>query len=442
MSWKTYSHLSPEEWASLSPSQQLTIDPDRVQEEIATDEHHMAMAQAGRPSGQYEFETAPSPRMSTESLPPIDFPSTPQQAQITPSRCASPDVTDEMENNHFNLTEDFVDDDSIEVNDHMARDEYIPPPLPTPPDPDTGSHRLPTNLIGERSKHWFGTHNDLRNIVNDLLLEKCENEPKVIYCLIHREIAPTTGHVHCHSLVILSSPVVAHPCIRLDPRATWEKVKGKLITAYRYVAKDSDKVFEYGKMPESLASALEREEASSRKRSAPTKSEEKWNEMYNRAIVGDQTIRSEQLYARFRAYFDDILASAHTDVIFDGDLKEKNMWIYGPPGTGKTRSIWDSARDNLKTVYVKNCNKWWDGYDGQDFVIIDDAGESIKVLASHLKNWADRYPITAEVKGGTRRINTASFKLFVTSNYSIDELFNSTDAEALKRRFNVVFMDQ
>lgn len=427
MSWKKYSHLSEQEWASLTTAQQLLVDPDRVQESIAIDEQHMAMAQSGLSSGQYEFQYVPTPTMSTECLPPIEFPEEPQQAQITPSRCPSPDITADMHSIHLDLTEDEVPED----------EEPIDPLAP----PDTGSHRIPTNLLGIRSANWFGTHNDLRNIVVDVLSEKCQNDPKIQYVVIYKERAPTTGHMHCHSLVVLSSVLNAHACIRLDPRATWEKVRGRVAHAYNYVSKDGDKVFEYGTVPDSIATQLEREENRARKRQNPTRQEEKWNQLYNRAIVGDTSIRSEMIYARYRSYFDDLLATAHNDVIFDGELKDKNIWIYGPPGTGKSKSVWDNARDNLKTVYVKNCNKWWDGYDNQDYVLIDDAGESIKVMASHIKNWADRYPITAEVKGGTRRINTADYKLFVTSNYSIDELFNATDAEALKRRFNVVFME-
>lgn len=56
MSYKKYSHINEAEWASMSPEEQLLCDPDRVIESLAIDEQHMALAQAGVPSGQYEFE--------------------------------------------------------------------------------------------------------------------------------------------------------------------------------------------------------------------------------------------------------------------------------------------------------------------------------------------------------------------------------------------------
>lgn len=42
----------------------------------------------------------------------------------------------------------------------------------------------------------------------------------------------------------------------------------------------------------------------------------------------------------------------------------------GPTGTGKSRRAWAEAGMD---AYIKNPNtKWWDGYKGQDHVIIDE----------------------------------------------------------------------
>ena len=62
------------------------------------------------------------------------------------------------------------------------------------------------------------------------------------------------------------------------------------------------------------------------------------------------------------------------------------LWYWGAPGTGKTRKATAEHPD----AYKKLQNKWWDGYQGQDVVILDDLGtETAKALTTHLKLWAD-----------------------------------------------------
>lgn len=76
--------------------------------------------------------------------------------------------------------------------------------------------------------------------------------------------------------------------------------------------------------------------------------------------------------------------------------KTRVFWFYGPTGTGKSRE----AYDRFPEAYTKpGATKWWDGYDGQSDVIVDDYRRDFCTFAELLR-LLDRYPLTVEYKGG------------------------------------------
>lgn len=87
---------------------------------------------------------------------------------------------------------------------------------------------------------------------------------------------------------------------------------------------------------------------------------------------------------------------------------------------------------------MKLSNKWWDGYQGQKAVILDDL-DPIRAgpLTQHLKHWADPWgKMPGEIKGG--QVPLVYDVFIVTSQYHPSEVWtDDKDLEAMLRRFEV-----
>jgi len=109
---------------------------------------------------------------------------------------------------------------------------------------------------------------------------------------------------------------------------------------------------------------------------------------------------------------------------------------WGPTGTGKSHTAYEESKALGPTYFKPVSDKWWDGYDQQPSVIIEDFRGEI-ALATLLR-LADKYPMRVPVKGGYKEFN--SKRIYITSNIDIDDWFNKeqkgyeASMEALKRR--------
>ncbi|AUM61940.1 Rep [uncultured virus] len=103
------------------------------------------------------------------------------------------------------------------------------------------------------------------------------------------------------------------------------------------------------------------------------------------------------------------------------DFKPTVYWLYGPSGTGKTRYVYEHETD----LWISGSNlKWWDGYKGQEAVLIDDFRETDCDFKTMIR-LLDRYPFRVENKGGTREIY--SKRMYITTPYSPKRTFNTTE---------------
>lgn len=76
-------------------------------------------------------------------------------------------------------------------------------------------------------------------------------------------------------------------------------------------------------------------------------------------------------------------------------------WLHGATGTGKTKCAWEFARTVFPdSIWINNDTlQWFDGYSGEDAVIIDDFRNK-HISFSFLLRITDRYELRVPFKGG------------------------------------------
>jgi len=113
-----------------------------------------------------------------------------------------------------------------------------------------------------------------------------------------------------------------------------------------------------------------------------------------------------------------------------GIVRKVNVY-WGPTGTGKSRRAWEEAGLN---AYPKDPrSKFWDGYTGQEHVVIDEFDGAIDIC--HVLRWFDRYPVIVEVKGAS--VVFKAREIWITSNVDPREWYpaaKQAQQDALMRR--------
>lgn len=260
-----------------------------------------------------------------------------------------------------------------------------------------------------RGKAWMGTiwNQTDKDYVEEMI--RTEAEFGIISADDHTE----QGQLHWHCLLIFPERIMGS---HLRTQTTHWEVPHSRIGAYQYCREKGEHYMQHGNFQENGGTA------------------QSWKLFVDECKV--KTPREmidgpySKMYARYRGFAGEVNNQFNKGEILQGELQ--NEWYWGPPGTGKTKKAWD---ENPR-LYVKSINKWWDGYNKEDVVLIDDWDPNIKGMEQKLKTWSDRYPFMAEIKGGSMRIRPK--KIIITSNYSPDDCFsNQEDRDAIRRRFRV-----
>lgn len=121
-----------------------------------------------------------------------------------------------------------------------------------------------------------------------------------------------------------------------------------------------------------------------------------------------------------------------SDMVFQASLKKRTrLWRelevivhHGATGTGKTRVPYDLGAYKWEPVTPE----WWDGYDGENILLIDEFYGQLK--PARMLAILDGYQLRLPIKGGHTYAQWT--KIYITSNVHPDEWYGDNVPDAVK----------
>jgi len=107
------------------------------------------------------------------------------------------------------------------------------------------------------------------------------------------------------------------------------------------------------------------------------------------------------------------------------------IWLWGPSGVNKTRTPFEK---HIDSVYIKDGTHWWDNYNQEEAIIIDDFDG--KWPFRDLLRLLDRYPYQGQTKGSYVKINSPY--IYITCEYPPEEYWQDNELAQVMRRLTKV----
>jgi len=288
---------------------------------------------------------------------------------------------------------------------------------------------MPNVPASAQSKFWVFT-------INNPTQEDCpyqwesSDDPVVKYCLWQYEIGENgTRHIQGH--LVLDKRLRLGGVKKLNSRAHWEVRRGSYQEAETYCSKEETR--ELGPF---LESCLMISGGPHSFGEAPAEGRGARNDLLNLKRVID---RGGSLLDCFEEQFSSMVRNNRGIMLYKR-LKTGlcRSWqttctvYFGGSGVGKSRrALADAGDSGYWLPRPEGDRPWWDGYDGQETIVIDEFYGWMK--RDFLYRLIDRYPLMLEVKGGA--VPMQAKHVIFTSNKHPKEWYPRVGLGALIRRF-------
>ncbi len=228
------------------------------------------------------------------------------------------------------------------------------------------------------------------------------------------ETCPETGKQHLQGYIYFKNAKSFRAVKKLLPQAHLERSNGSTEDNVKYCSKEG-KFKEFGDRPKQGA-------------------RNDINEIKEKITTGQYNMRD--IVATATSYQSIRMAEVQLKY-FEPPRNEKTevLWFFGETGTGKTRDATEMCED---PYICMEDNKWWEGYDGHEDVIIDDYRKDFCKFRTLLRI-LDRYEHRVECKGGSRQLRAK--RIIITSSKSPREIWENRvdeDLQQLFRRISIV----
>lgn len=248
-------------------------------------------------------------------------------------------------------------------------------------------------MAGQRKRGFCFTVNNYPENIYDHLRSVFE-DLNVRYLVCQKEVAPSTGTPHVQGYLYcetMKTIVQIQDCFKkFNVRVAVIVAKGNPKQNRDYCTKEGGSdVLELGALPmQGVSKEL---------------SEIAFDVVSKRKKLSDVAIENPEMIVRFSKGLQTLYTMSLTGR--DGSVQPEVHWWYGPTGTGKSRAAFEAYPD---AYWKMSCNHWWDGYEGQTVVVVDDYRTTMCPF-DYLLRMIDRYPLRVEVKGGTIPLNATTF---------------------------------